>query len=131
MALSQVAYQTATAQTVVTTAETAVQVTGVVPSPPSGGQGVRIRVSIQLTVGTAGTSLTVRVRQGNGLTGTIVGNPQAIVVAAGIVATSVEYVDYAPPVNGQYTATVTVGAATGNSTVNQAVAEVAYEALEN
>jgi hypothetical protein len=128
MSVVQEVVQTAAAQTVVTTAETAVALTNVVGSPLSGGQGVRIAVSLQMTVGTAGTGLTVRVRQGNGLTGTIVGNPQAIVVAAGIVSQTVAYVDYAPPVNGQYTVTVAVGAATGNSTVSQITAEVAYEA---
>lgn len=112
--------------TVVTTAETAVLTTPAMVYDQPTGQGVRISGVIAVNpVGTAATAATVRVRQGNGTTGPLVGIGEPETVAAGNsvdIPFDVEDTTRQPAESGgiQYTVTIAFTSATGNSTVVQA-----------
>ncbi len=69
-------------------------------------------------IGTAATTATVRIRRGAGTGGTVINNPVAVPVTAGSsVSLSGCYIDTPGAVAGQqYSVTVTMGAATANST---------------
>lgn len=120
---------TAANVTVTTTTETVVvTLTGV--SMPSGDGRVRLSGFVQMTLGTATTTVTVRVRRGTTTAGTLVGegNPIAIPSAAGTDAAFTTDVEDTPgEVAGQsYVLTVEQAAATGNGTVLQAALEASY-----
>ena len=110
---------TATAVNVVTTAETVAAT-----SPPVNTDGLQTVVSISgvldVTIGTAGTTLTVKVERGAVAGGTLVTSQGPYTVtAAQRVPIPFAAVDVPGVVVGQlYVVTVTVAAATGNSTVN-------------
>jgi hypothetical protein len=106
-----------------TTTETAAITSPVLSLPPT-PNGVVVRGNVNITAGTAATSVTVRVRQGSGTGGTAVGNAQVVTVAAGLVYDlAIEVEDTSGPPSAQYTITVQQGAATGNGTINQAEIE--------
>lgn len=109
---------TSTAATsLVTTAETVLAT-----SPPLSADGQAQSVIIDavagFTVGTGTTSVTVRVRRGTGITGTVVNSIAGVNVAAGnSVAIPIQAVDSPGEVaDQQYVVTVQQAAATGNGT---------------
>lgn len=114
--------QVTNAVTVTTTSETAAVTSpaqGI--SPPTASLGLVVRGNVNFTAGTGATAVTIRVRQGSGITGTLVGNALTVTVAAGSsYDLAFDVVDTSPVPAQQYTVTVTQTAATGNGTVNQA-----------
>lgn len=112
--------------TVVTTGETAVLTSPAVSDDLASNTttGVDINGFLNVTAGTAATLATIRIRQGSGITGTVVYQSEPFTVAAGS--------EYQVPYEGQdvsgfsggaaaqYTVTIQMTAATGNSTVNSA-----------
>jgi hypothetical protein len=140
--MSNVHAAAASAVTVVTTAETVVATVGpfnetapagagsqalnTLPQgsatySQAGPQGVAVVGSLNITVGTGGTSVTVRVRQGS-LTGALVGVAQVATVTAGNVVTlDVGELDASPVSPATYVVTVAVAGASANSTVNRAL----------
>jgi len=71
------------AQTVVTTTELAVAQLNPYQVENPGGTGVQLSGEIAGTAGTGTTAVVARIRQGNGITGTVVGNPVTVSVTAG------------------------------------------------
>lgn len=109
--------------TVTTTSETvAATLSGV--STARGGEKVTVTGVLVVTVGTAGTVVTVKVRRGTSTSGTQIGEDAAVsVTAANTVAIPFGAEDTPGDVdNASYVATVTVTSATGNSTVKSSVA---------
>ncbi len=112
------------AVTLTTTAETVVATSATLFSGnPS--QRVLITGHVNVTEGAGGTAYTIRLRQGSGTGGTVVGVAETDSLAAGSSETgSVSYEDtgalLAGAAGGQYTLTVQQTAATGNGTVNGA-----------
>lgn len=113
--------------TVTTTSETTVAAT-----PPRGystasgtAQGVRIRADIGLTPGTGAVTCTVKVYRGTSAGTLLSTSPAFTVVATQPIAITYAAMDSAPPQPGpnQYTVTVTMGSASGNTTVNHALIE--------
>jgi hypothetical protein len=78
---------------------------------------------VNLTTGSGTTGLTFRIRQGNGITGTVVGGGSSFTAAASAAAqASVLGVDIPGAVAGMpYSLTVQQAGATGNGTINSAV----------
>lgn len=118
------------ATSLVTTAETAVLTFTVPPENqnPATGLGLYINVDVIVTTGAAATQLTVRVRQGTGTGGTIVGVPSASSCLAstanqGASVAANDPQDFYPQGN-TYTVTVQQTAATGNGTMQYAIASV-------
>jgi hypothetical protein len=107
--------------TITTTTELATAVLPGIATGP-GGSAVQLLAVIAFTTGTGVTSVTVRVRQGSGITGTVVGSSGAVVIAAstaGVVP--IEVIDNPAEVNGlQYALTIQQAAATGNGSVTLA-----------
>lgn len=108
----------------VTTAETAVATSAnlFLGNP---NQRVQISGHVNVTEGTGGTAYTVRIRQGNGTGGTVVGVAEVDSLAAGNTETApFSFEDTGAlllgAAGGQYTVTVQQTAATGNGTVNSA-----------
>jgi hypothetical protein len=106
---------------VVTTAETA----AVVSDPLTGStDGAKYTISgvINITAGTATTAVVIRVRRGNGVAGTLVGETEPHTLAAGAQANIPYGVTDFPGAVGsqQYTASVVQTAATGNGAINNA-----------
>lgn len=86
-------------------------------------QGIAFDGNINMTIGTAGTAVTVRVRQGALVTGTLVGVAQAQTVTAGNTV-NIPIAELDPTlvqVGAQYVVTVQQTAATANGTVNRVV----------
>lgn len=113
--------------TLVTTAETQILYSGRVYLPFQSIRSI-IKCWVQVIGGTAITTLTARIRKGNGITGTEVGTPQAMQFNAGagncqefsrIVSETLNNVEFA-----DYSLTLTQAAATGNGTVANAAMEV-------
>jgi hypothetical protein len=71
------------AQTVTTTTELAVAQLNPYQVENPGGTGVELAGEIAGTAGTGTTAVVARIRQGNGITGTVVGNPITVSVTAG------------------------------------------------
>ena len=71
------------AQTVVTTTELAVAQLLPYQVNNPGGEGVQLSGEIAITSGTGTTALVARIRQGNGITGNVVGNPITVTATAG------------------------------------------------
>lgn len=113
-------------QTVVTTAETVVAtISNLATYKP--GEPINLRGEVQMTMGTATTAITLRIRR-DSVTGTVVGegNPEQIETAAG----STEDHDYqtndvfsGEVANQTYVLTVQQTAATGNGSVLYAYLE--------
>jgi hypothetical protein len=118
----QAAVQIPAAVTLVTTAET------IVATLPFVGQGTArdgnlISGFINVTQGTAGTAITIRVRAGATVTGTLIGVADVNTLAAAAIA-NIEFgaLDLATfPAGNQYVVTAQATAATGNGTVNDCV----------
>jgi len=106
---------------VVTTTETVALVTPPVSTTYSGDQ-IDIEGKINVTAGTSTTAVVLRVRRGNGITGTVVGVAETDTEAAGASGSfPLQVVDTPGDVAGQvYSLTVQQTAATGNGTVNAA-----------
>lgn len=122
-----VTYQNNMALSVPTTTETSVLVSPKVPVPVQTGL-IHIRAWVQWTTGTGTTAATVRIREGSGLSGTLVNQQvqQSIGAAAGGIegfvteaTVAVQNVDTV-----QYTLSIAQSGATGNGTVQQAALEV-------
>lgn len=108
---------TLTSTTVTTTTETVVA-TSLPVSTRGASEQVTITGWVDFTSGTGATALTLRVRRGTGITGTLVSNANAQTVTAG---NTLDYdlvvVDTPGEVAGQqYVLTVQQTAATGNGT---------------
>lgn len=120
--------QVTSAVTLTTTTEAVAVTSDIVPLSPIGGEGYIIKGVVNVTTGTAATAVTIRVRQGTGITGTVVGNALTHTLAAGATASipfSVQDFSAAlTPPTAQYSVTVQQVAATANGTVNQGTIEV-------
>lgn len=113
----------ASAVNVPTTTETVVvTMTAFTENQPQ-GQGIQFDGNINMTVGTAGTAVTVRVRRGVDTTGTLIGVAQAQTVAAGntVNIPIAELDTVVVQQNVTYVVTVQQTAATANGTVNRVV----------
>lgn len=117
--------QQLTDTTVTTTTET-VALTMPAISTPGAGSQVTMEGELNMTAGTAATAVTVRVRRGTGITGTVVGESNPVTVAAGnTVPLPWQVVDTPGEVAGQaYVVTVQQTAATGNGTVLNAAGSI-------
>lgn len=106
---------------IVTTTETVALVTPPV-STTYGSDAIEIEGKLNVTAGTGTTACVLRIRRGNGITGTIVGVAETDTLAAGSSESfPLEGVDTPGDVAGQvYSLTVQQTAATGNGTVNSA-----------
>lgn len=116
----------AAAQTITTTTELVVAVLSPGPARLQPvGEGLCISGYVNVTQGTNGTAVVTRVREGVGITGTVVGAANSSPLAAAVVG-SVPFggVDAAVLDNQQYSITVQLTAATANGTVNGGVAFV-------
>lgn len=111
----------AAAQTITTTTELDAGTASTQTNPV--GENVVICGAINVTTGAATTAVTVRVRRGEGITGTVVGIAAVHTLAAAAVASiPFEAVDTAVPNDNQvYSVTIQQTAATGNGTVNGGV----------
>lgn len=113
----------AAAQTIVTTAETAV---GVIapgePRPVPAGESIAVSGYVNLTLTGSTTAVVVRIRKGPGVAGTVVGTAKTTTVTASTnVTIPFGEVDTTPADNQQYTVTVVCTAAAANTTVNGGV----------
>lgn len=103
-----------------TTTETAVLVFTIPPLNNPAGQGVEINASVSFTAGTGTTSAQVRVRQGNGVAGAVVGAIAQAPTTAGI-ENSLDALVLDPtlsyPTGNTYTVTVQQVGASGNGTM--------------
>lgn len=118
-----VASSTITTQVVTTTTELACQVSDLIPMPTD-TQKILIMGWVQITTGTNTTALTVRVRRGNGITGTVVGVAQAEQIFAAAGSTESRFFMAIDNVQNldqlQYSLTIQQTAASANGTVQQA-----------
>jgi len=116
--------------TLTTTSEIACVTSPVPDSQYPVGGGISVNGVVTAVCGGTTSALTVRVRQGSGTTGSIVGS--ASVISAGAtpgldVSVPVSVIDYAPAFPpGVYTITAQQASATGNGTVNYAKVTAAY-----
>lgn len=110
---------TIVAATIVTTAETVVATSNAL-SPALDFELIIILWEVTLTIGTTGNLLTPKLRRGTTVAGTLVNVGTGVtVVAPNVVKLSGVYTDTPGAVAGQqYSITLTVGAATANSTVS-------------
>lgn len=115
-----------TTDTPVTTTTETIALTTAAISTPGPGTNVSIQGIIEMTYGTGTTAVTVRVRRGTTITGTLVGEGNAYTVAAGNTSEQTFSVEDTPgEVAGQaYVVTVQQTGATANGTVVSAEAEV-------
>lgn len=114
----------ASAVTIVTTTETVIATLGPFnENQVAPAQGITFDGNINMTVGTGGTAVTVRVRQGTAITGTLVGVAQVQTATAGntINLPIGELDPTLIQVNAQYVVTVQQTAASANGTVNRVV----------
>jgi|KBSSwiStaDraftv2_1062776.scaffolds.fasta_scaffold1358516_2 hypothetical protein len=114
---------TASAVTLVTTAETAVVTVTPFNTSSPGGEGVSISGSLNITTGTATTAVVIRVRQGSGVAGTVVGAALTYTIGAAVSATipyDVLDTTALSATGQQYTVTAQQTAASANGTVNLA-----------
>lgn len=115
--------------TVVTTAETAAVVSDPI-TPATDGAKVIISGHINITSGAGVTGLVIRIRRGNGVSGTLIGETEP--GALGASATDnfpFAITDFPGAVAGQqYTASVVQTGATGNGTINNASITVTTDA---
>lgn len=114
-------------QTIVTTTELAVvTVTGV--NTPQGGGRVILEGELQIAIGTTTSSVTLNIRRGTGITGTIIATTSQGVPTAGSTFTiPIQGVDNLGEAAGQsYTLTVTQTAATANGTASNATLQATF-----
>jgi len=106
---------------VVTTAETTAVVSDPI-TPATDGAEISIGGHINITTGAGTTSVVIRVRRGNGVSGTLVGETEPINLGAAVTDNAHFAVTDSPgAVAGQqYTASVVQTAASGNGTINNA-----------
>jgi len=119
----QAAVQLPATVTPVTTAET-IALTLPFTGQATAREGNLITGFINYTQGTAGTAVTIRVRAGATVTGTLIGVADVNTLAAAATA-NIEFgaLDLATfPAGNQYVVTVQATAATGNPVVNDGVA---------
>lgn len=111
---------------IVTTAETAA-ITSHAVSQAVDGEPITIIGSVSVLTGTATTALTVRVREGAGVAGSVVGETLPLTIGAAADAQIPFQFTQAPAAvaGQQYTATVQATAATGNGTIRSAGISVA------
>lgn len=93
------------------------------------GSRVFVRGYFNATCGTVGTTLTIRVRRGTSITGTLVGQADVFtIVASTLNQMAILAVDSPGEVSGQqYVITVQQGAGAGNGTLNDAGIETTAE----
>ena len=93
------------------------------------GARVMIRGYLNATAGTVGTTLTIRIRRGTSITGTLVGQADVFtIVASTINQLAILAVDSPGEVaQQQYVVTVQQGAGAGNGTLNDAGIETTAE----
>lgn len=110
--------QALTDVTVTTTTETVALTLPSISTPGAGSQ-VTIDGALTMTYGTGATAVTVRVRRGTGITGTVVGEGNPLTVSAGNTSEQTfSVVDTPGEVAGQaYVVTVQQTAATANGSV--------------
>lgn len=114
------------AQTITTTTELDAGTVSLGGRSVGSGEGLVISGEINVTQGTNGTATTVRVRKGEGITGTLVGVAQVTThAAAASLSIPFSAVDTAPADNASYSVTVQLTAATANGTVNGGVVSLA------
>jgi hypothetical protein len=111
--------------TLTTTAETAVATTPTFTEGQVGPayQGMKVYGVVNVTAGTSTTAVVVRVRQGSGVGGALVGNAATHTLAAGAIANIPFDILDTAGVSGSnllWTVTVQQTAASANGTVNQA-----------
>lgn len=106
---------------VVTTTETVALVTPPVSTTFAGDQ-IDIEGKVNMLAGTGTTACVLRIRRGNGITGTVVGVAETDTLAAGSSESfPLQAVDTPGDVAGQvYSLTIQQTAATGNGTVQSA-----------
>jgi hypothetical protein len=117
-------------QTITTVTELAA-IAAVTPPVPVTGEGITdlipavISGVVNVTQGTTGTAVVVRVRHGiNTITGAVIGNPDSTPLAAAV-AGSIPFEAYDPVGDpAGYTATVQLTGATANGTVNNVSMDV-------
>lgn len=118
--MSTQATKTASGVAVVNAAETAVVTTDLLPSGTGASfEGVEIRGVLTILTGTSTTAVVIRVRQGSGVSGTVVGAARTHTIGAAVNA-QIPFceLDAAPAAAGQqYTVTAqqTGGAANGTA----------------
>lgn len=128
---SESCIQLASPVTLVTTGETTVMAGPVIPEANPGGQGIRVSGYVNVTTGTATTTVTIRVHAGPSVSAPLVGRAAVHTLPAGETnSIPFEAVDPTlfnpagpfPPGSGgaQYSVSVQQQAATGNGTVNDA-----------
>ncbi len=107
--------------TLTTTAETAALTCTALPINAPGAQGMQVMATVTGATGASVTSCQVRVRQGSGVGGAVVGGVfQESQGASSFYAMSVTVLDPSPPNPAVYTVTVQQVGATGNGTVTLA-----------
>jgi hypothetical protein len=120
MALQLYTGQVVSDLAIVTTTETVVA-TVTVAATPNASARVKLHGALTITLGASTTAVTLRIRRGNGITGTVVGeaNPDQIETAAGSTEDhDVTYEDFPGEVAGQvYSLTVQQTAASANGSV--------------
>ena len=117
------AVHTTGATTVTTTTETVGATIGPFNINDPGGQGILLEGILSITAGTGTTSVTCRLRQGTGITGTVVGNAVSQTVTAGntYLLSPMALDTTLSATNQQYVITVQQTGATANGTINYAV----------
>lgn len=122
---SEAAFVSTAATSLVTTAETAVLTFTIPPEQNPGGQGVYFNATFNFTPGTGTTAVVLRVRQGSGTGGAVVGVPFSTPVTAGVANSTAEASVVDPttsyPAGNTYTLTAAQVGATGNGTAAQSL----------
>lgn len=116
----------AAAQAIVTTTELDAGTVSLGGRVVGAGEGLVISGEINVLAGTAATDMTVRVRKGEGITGTLVGVAQVTsIIATDTLSIPFSAIDSAPADNASYSVTVQQTAATANGAVNGGVITLA------
>jgi len=113
---------------ITTTSETAALTSGAMPVNAPGAQGVKVTATVTGATGAGVTSAQVRLYRGTAITGTQIGGTiQESQGASSFYAMTIQALDTAPAASAQYTVSVQMVGASGNSTVTYAnvTAEVA------
>jgi hypothetical protein len=125
---SEAAFVSTAATSLVTTTETAVLTFTIPPENNPAGQGIFINASFNFTPGGSTTAVTLRVRQGSGTAGAVVGVPFTTPVVAAVANSNAEATVVDPtlvyPAGNTYTLTAQQVGAAANGTAAQALANV-------
>lgn len=121
----------ASAQTITTTTELEAGVVSAGGRTTPQGEGLCVSGILNVTAGTGTTAVVVRVREGRGIAGTLVGTAKTHTLAAGASA-SIPFCEYDSAVgeNQIYSVTIQQTGATGNGTVNGGAAQLLTTANE-